>query len=824
MMNDVYLKIAPFDFTMREYNNLFILISLKRDMKKGLWMFVTLIFLVLSLSSLASATFIRGDANGDGKIDLSDSIYLNSYLFKSGPPPGCMDAADANDDGKVDISDGIYLNNYLFLGSGSPPPAPYPNAGADPTADQYTCEKTLGLESRFGYTSYVVDQISVVYDTFYGIEAIARERINFHATFRQCNQICNFFGCRIVCDGCVKIYYVNQGGYPPQFKGENGFRDCGYQYNPLEADLDQDGDKDKVEFVLVNETEAPFSNKLGIFNVTVSLYGDLCANRIQDGNEEDVDCGGRCGKCGRKPVIVIPGIGGSFLWKGRLLLDPILNTYDDLWLALQKAGYKENETLFAFPYDWTLNNRENALKLRKKIQEVKNLTGFGKVDLVAHSMGGLVARYYVENRSYEGDVDKLIMLGTPNGGATIAPLLVKRGVFGSGAKKVDWNLNVGLNFLIALIASQQGYKNVSAFAQNISSLRELFPVFDYLRNNSVLLLYPEGYERNTFLEALNKNISLDLLSKVNNSLIVGDLGENTTVDRLDLPQYFDVLGRGDGTVPLRSNDFMGPLFSVINTSQKHRLLPAESQQKIIELLTGNATTRPIRKWMISNWLFVTIHSPVDAFIISPSGKKIGFNGSDEINGIDLAFYSREDEVFVIPNPEEGNYTLKVVGTGNGSYRIEAGYVDEEKEILKETAIEGNTSIGKVDVYTLGVAQEINITPAPVLKPDLLVSSFSVQYPSQPKAGQNITVAFTLMNNGTANVSGVFWKVDTGSVDADPANSVGLRIDAGKVITVFTRIRYANAGNYTARVIADYTRSVDEIDEENNERSRVIQVV
>ena len=35
------------------------------------------------------AVFVRGDSNGDGKVDISDAIYLLSYLFRGGPAVGC---------------------------------------------------------------------------------------------------------------------------------------------------------------------------------------------------------------------------------------------------------------------------------------------------------------------------------------------------------------------------------------------------------------------------------------------------------------------------------------------------------------------------------------------------------------------------------------------------------------------------------------------------------------------------------------------------------------------------------------------------------------
>ena len=64
--------------------------------------------------------FIYGDANGDGKVTVSDAIYLINYLFKGGPAPDPLLAGDADCNGDVNVSDVIYLINYLF--KGGPPP------------------------------------------------------------------------------------------------------------------------------------------------------------------------------------------------------------------------------------------------------------------------------------------------------------------------------------------------------------------------------------------------------------------------------------------------------------------------------------------------------------------------------------------------------------------------------------------------------------------------------------------------------------------------------------------------------------------------------
>ncbi len=78
--------------------------------------------------------FIRGDANDDGSVNLSDIIDILGWLFRGGPPPQVLDAADVDDNGKNELTDAIYLIQSLFI-DGRPIPAPYPNDGEDTTDD-----------------------------------------------------------------------------------------------------------------------------------------------------------------------------------------------------------------------------------------------------------------------------------------------------------------------------------------------------------------------------------------------------------------------------------------------------------------------------------------------------------------------------------------------------------------------------------------------------------------------------------------------------------------------------------------------------------------
>jgi hypothetical protein len=58
--------------------------------------------------------FLRGDANGDGIIDLEDVIYLINYLYRCGPPPSPLEAGNSNCDGVLGVGDVVYLINYLL--------------------------------------------------------------------------------------------------------------------------------------------------------------------------------------------------------------------------------------------------------------------------------------------------------------------------------------------------------------------------------------------------------------------------------------------------------------------------------------------------------------------------------------------------------------------------------------------------------------------------------------------------------------------------------------------------------------------------------------
>lgn len=90
--------------------------------------------------AVTAPLFVRGEANGDGDLDVSDGVFILTRLFVDATLAVlCDDALDTNDDGQIDLTDGVFLLSHQFLG-GAQPPTPYPDCGFDPTFDVVGCE------------------------------------------------------------------------------------------------------------------------------------------------------------------------------------------------------------------------------------------------------------------------------------------------------------------------------------------------------------------------------------------------------------------------------------------------------------------------------------------------------------------------------------------------------------------------------------------------------------------------------------------------------------------------------------------------------------
>ena len=102
---------------------------------------------------------------------------------------------------------------------------------------------------------------------------------------------------------------------------------------------------------------------------------------------------------------------------------------DGLIQEFQNQGYTQGtgskDNLFLFPYDWRYGvsgiisgtGSTTVDSLAQKIQDIMAQTGIDKVDVVAHSTGGLLVKQYVINHPSDNHIGKAVFLGVPNTGA-----------------------------------------------------------------------------------------------------------------------------------------------------------------------------------------------------------------------------------------------------------------------------------------------------------------------------------------------------------------------------------------------------------------------
>jgi len=136
------------------------------------------------------------------------------------------------------------------------------------------------------------------------------------------------------------------------------------------------------------------------------------------------------------PVVLIPGILGSahrgikgkYPWfKGQYgaeepkdlrIHHPLLTG----WSKMEGTLMADFRTVIRCPWDWRNKNVESMKEsveryLIPAINEALTHSSTGKVDIVAHSMGGLLARAYIQSDLYRGDVNRLALVAVPNLGS-----------------------------------------------------------------------------------------------------------------------------------------------------------------------------------------------------------------------------------------------------------------------------------------------------------------------------------------------------------------------------------------------------------------------
>jgi pSer/pThr/pTyr-binding forkhead associated (FHA) protein len=168
----------------------------------------------------------------------------------------------------------------------------------------------------------------------------------------------------------------------------------------------------------------------------------------------------------RRPVVIVPGMMGSELWRGDeriwpnframlsrpeigalpdeapvraggLLQDVVivpnlikLDQYSRLGgYLVEELGYRRDVDLLEFGYDWRQDCRQSAAALGSAIAAWRERERLARrpLTIIAHSLGCLVSRYYVERLGGKEVVDRLVLLGGPHAGVPKAVTTLARG-------------------------------------------------------------------------------------------------------------------------------------------------------------------------------------------------------------------------------------------------------------------------------------------------------------------------------------------------------------------------------------------------------------
>lgn len=237
---------------------------------------------------------------------------------------------------------------------------------------------------------------------------------------------------------------------------------------------------------------------------------------------------------GLSPIVIVPGYGHSIP-----LLPSSLRMPNRELDALETALLARGLFVIQCAYDWTKSNATSALSLRNCVTTALSASTTGRVSIVTHSNGALVARAYIQDPSFVAPVDRLYMIAPPNQGSVFAYNVWEGGqlnglsdIFGKEANRYKRVVNA----YVALKASDFACKLIlddkcrfDVFQKHVPSLRELLPVGEaYLRNVDTGALVPPSsmVERNDFLNQLNLTVD-QLFAETNYVHVAVGTGKDT---------------------------------------------------------------------------------------------------------------------------------------------------------------------------------------------------------------------------------------------------------------------------------------------------------
>ena len=381
-------------------------------------------------------------------------------------------------------------------------------------------------------------------------------------------------------------------------------------------------------------------------------------------NELSVDYvkAGSSGENINNKIIILPGLGAS--WNAAAMLSgstspvfgwtmtPFVKNYELLISGLESNGLVRNQDFFVWNYDWRKPLEQIVNDFNNYVSSL-NLSAGEKINLVGHSLGGLVARVWTQDNPLR--VEQTITLGSPHYGS------LKAYEAWNGAKISD-SVDVASIALNVLMQLQK--KNFDTTVQTLRNYApivfDLSPTFTFLKRNGLNVM------TNSSQYLVSKN---NLVSTIGDKLLTIDgigVGTKEWINLGERSLFDKVLGIWEEGRPLSYLNGVGD-----GTVLKKSALIAEADQEEFNSSHGEIVDKSVN--MILNRLDLGV--TVNQNISYPQKQAVYYLGSPATMSVNCGENPIQDidGWVMIADKDLSSCQINLTGKdGGGTYHLVSG--------------------------------------------------------------------------------------------------------------------------------------------------------